>query len=1073
MENLGTRVISATNRFPFVAIAFFGLVLLGVLPPVASAQSTISGVVTDSSGSVMADAMVEAASDVLIERARTVTTGADGRYTFVDLRPGTYVVTVSKAGFATLKQTIVVPANVTVPVDAELKVGSVGETINVEARVATVDIENVAHPETLTRAEMDAVPTGRYMQSIASYAPGAHLNLPDIGGSQQIEQNYVSVHGNLSVQDIYMLDGLLVNTTYLDGQIQQYIDNAAVQETTLQTSNVTVDASGGGMFTNLVPKDGGNQFHGSLFAGGSGGSNFWQGNNLDKTLGLRGLSAQDKVAKIEDIDGSFGGPIMKDKLWFMLTGRDQVTWTQAGASTYPNGKPGIQDGYIYAGSLRLTYQANAKNKFSAFWLRNWKYKAHEIVDGGQEGFIPADPSVSSTQRNKWPMYYILQTKWTSTISPKLLTEVGMSISHLDYNDLYQEGIAQVPDTQAWYADTTARDLGTLRRYFAGRSNQYFQTSRSFFNGSATYVTGSHQIRGGVQYSFGPFKYSVTENGDGYSVFNNGAPVNFVALNTPYYQWPRLDADVGLYAMDTWRFKRFAITVGIRWEYLAGEIEAENAPAGRFVPARTVPKTTCSTVKGMGCWKDWTPRLGIVYDLFGNHKTALKAGFGKYNDAYSTGFTNNFNPMTGVSQNVTWNFPNPQAAGSPCAPVIFNGVAAPNPNCYATGGFGGAGALPGVGAGTLGSSINPAFGSVAAGTGVNLDPNWHRDYNYQYNAGIQQQVANGVTLNFNWYRRSQYQQTLILNYASGADAWTPLSITNPLDGTPITFYNLTKPVTNPVLVQTNAPQSLAKNVYTGFETFVTARLPRGMFGMFAWTIDRDLDRSCDQSAGTSTSITGSKLNDPNTLRYCDMFGQLYQNLGAMPSQPWQNEFKVQGAIPIRWGFVASASFYSNRYQYAYSPAPTPGGIATGGVINNGYLARLWNLTASSVYPANCVGCTPGARVFPAGTVLGQALETINLVAPGQVLTPRLNQLDLSLKKRFTLRERFVLEPQVQAFNILNSNAAVTESVTLGANAAPFLSKSACANSAAANCGLGGTVTTITNPRLLRLALMFQF
>ena len=57
-----------------------------------------------------------------------------------------------------------------------MKVGTVGETVNVEARVATVDIENVAHPETLTRAEMDALPTGRYMQSIGSATcQGAHF----------------------------------------------------------------------------------------------------------------------------------------------------------------------------------------------------------------------------------------------------------------------------------------------------------------------------------------------------------------------------------------------------------------------------------------------------------------------------------------------------------------------------------------------------------------------------------------------------------------------------------------------------------------------------------------------------------------------------------------------------------------------------------------------------------------------------------------------------------------------------------------------------------------------------------
>jgi hypothetical protein len=1074
MTKLVKGSIGAPSRLRAVAKGFSGLLLLCLMPSLASAQSTISGVVRDATGAVVANARVEAASDVLIEKTREATTNGEGRYAIVDLRPGTYVVTVTLEGFSAVKQTVVVPANVTVPVDAELKPGSVGETVTVQAREATVDVENVAHPETLTRAEMDLLPSGRYMQSIASYVPGAHLNLPDIGGSQQIEQNYISVHGAAATQDVYMLDGMLVNTTYGDGAIQQYIDNEAVQETIYQPTHNSTEVSGGGMFTNLVPKEGGNQFHVDFFGGGSGGSNFWEGDNRDKTTTLRGLGAQDKVVKIEDLDGSFGGPLKRDKLWFLLTGRRQVTWTQAGTSTYPDGRPGIQDGLIYAGSLRLTYQANAKNKFSAFWLRNWKYKAHEIVDGATGGVYPADPTTTSTQRNKWPMYYILQAKWTSTISPKLITDVGMSISHLDFNDLYQQGIDRTPFTPDWYALTTAADTGTLRRYFAGRDNQHYQTSRSYFSATATYVTGSHQIRFGAADSFGPYHQSFNKNGDGIINFVNGMPISFTANNTPYFQWPRLDADLGLFVTDTWHFKRLAITAGLRFEYLAAEIEAENAPAGRFVSARSVPQTTCDNVKGMGCWHNWAPRLGIVYDVFGNHKTAVKAAFGKFNSQYSTGFTNNFNPMTGVSQSVVWNFPNPNTPGSPCAPIVYGGVPAPNPNCYPTGGFNGAGALPGVGAGTLGPSVNPAFGSVAAGTGVHLDPNWHRDYSYGYTAGLQQQLANGVTLNFNWYRGAHYQSTLLLNYAVGPDAWAPMTITNPLDGTPLTFYNLTKAPPAPVLWQTNAPQSLVKNVYTGFETSVVARLPRGMFGIFGWTIDRDLDRSCAESAGNSIGLSGNRLNDPNALRFCDMFGSLYQDLGKTSNLPWQNEFKAQVAIPIHWGFVGSLSLYSNRYQYFYTPNPSlPGNIYTGGVFNNGYLARNWTLTANTVYPAHCVGCTPGARVFPTGFVMGQASEIVNLVAPGQVLTPRLNQLDIGLRKTIKFRERFILEPEAQVFNLLNNNAAVAESVTMGADAAPFLPKSACPSGSPANCGVGGAVTTITNPRLLRLALLVHF
>jgi hypothetical protein len=190
--------------------------------------------------------------------------------------------------------------------------------------------------------------------------------------------------------------------------------------------------------------------------------------------------------------------------------------------------------------------------------------------------------------------------------------------------------------------------------------------------------------------------------------------------------------------------------------------------------------------------------------------------------------------------------------------------------------------------------------------------------------------------------------------------------------------------------------------------------------------------------------------------------------------------------LRWGLVASASFYSNRYQYAYTSSPTPGAVGqldvrTGGVINNGYLARTWNLTANTVYPAHCVGCTPGARIFPAGFVMGQSSENINLMAPGQVLTPRLNQLDLSLKKTIRLGERFVLEPEAQVFNVLNTNAAVAEgvaipsatSLTASNDVSAFLPKSACTGSSLPNCGLGGNVNTITNPRLLRLALLFRF
>src|SRR5689334_25287977 len=82
----------------------------------ASAQSTISGLARDSSGAVMAGVKVEAASEALIERSRTVTTNGEGRYAIVDVRPGSYTVTFTMEGFSAVKLQVEVPANVTVPV---------------------------------------------------------------------------------------------------------------------------------------------------------------------------------------------------------------------------------------------------------------------------------------------------------------------------------------------------------------------------------------------------------------------------------------------------------------------------------------------------------------------------------------------------------------------------------------------------------------------------------------------------------------------------------------------------------------------------------------------------------------------------------------------------------------------------------------------------------------------------------------------------------------------------------------------------------------------------------------------
>src|SRR2546427_4019005 len=132
------------------AIAAAIFIALGalVLPTAARAQSTIAGVVKDMSGAVLPGVLVEASSDVLIERTRSVITDAAGQYKIVDLRPGVYVVTFTLAGFQTFRRDrLELPSSFTATVNADLKVGGVEETLTVTGESPIVDVQSTVHTQ--------------------------------------------------------------------------------------------------------------------------------------------------------------------------------------------------------------------------------------------------------------------------------------------------------------------------------------------------------------------------------------------------------------------------------------------------------------------------------------------------------------------------------------------------------------------------------------------------------------------------------------------------------------------------------------------------------------------------------------------------------------------------------------------------------------------------------------------------------------------------------------------------------------------------------------------------------------
>ena len=150
------------------------MVLAGILllPAAALAQSSIAGIVKDTSGAVLPGVTVEAASEALIERVRSSITDANGQYRIVDLRPGTYVVTFTLTGFNTIKREAVdVPSDFVVPVNADMPVGSLQETITVTGESPVVDLQSARRQRTLDSELIQSIPTVRSYSGLVRMIP--------------------------------------------------------------------------------------------------------------------------------------------------------------------------------------------------------------------------------------------------------------------------------------------------------------------------------------------------------------------------------------------------------------------------------------------------------------------------------------------------------------------------------------------------------------------------------------------------------------------------------------------------------------------------------------------------------------------------------------------------------------------------------------------------------------------------------------------------------------------------------------------------------------------------------------
>ena len=973
----------ALKRISFTIACFV------LLPAAAYSQASIAGVVRDTSGAVLPGVTVEAASPALIEKVRSVVTDGSGQYKVVDLRPGAYGVTFSLPGFSTVsRQGIELAGSFTATVNADMRVGVLEETITVTGEAPVVDLQSVTQQRVLDKEVLDAIPVGRNQHNVANLIPGMTGAL-DYGGTNNLNLNTLSVHGSRANDQRVMVDGMSISATSGDGQLSNFIpDMTSTQEVAVSYSAGAAEQAFGGVQMNMIPREGGNTFKGSLFATGVNES--FQSDNYSQALQVSGLRAPNALKVVYDVNPGVGGPIMKDKLWFYSAARWQTTQSyQAGLWENRNaGDPtrwdydpdynrrAVQPLVQKSANTRLTWQVTPKHKVAGFYEhqhRVWEFMSPTIAP-------------ESATKYDFPENEFVTGSYTAMLTNKWLVDVKVSDIIQGWKDRYPDGGSSLEFTKAlpdvFKTLIAVQEQGGLipNLLYRGagqtglgpfiRVKGYIASAQA----SASYVTGSHALKVGFLDTWGTRREDYTNiDANVRYRFNNGVPNLITEVATPYGFSSNLGAELGVYAQDKWTVSGLTLNLGVRFDYLNINFPEQHLGPGSLVPNRDITFANNDYL----AWKDISPRVGAVYDLFGNGRTALKVNLGRYVLAQrlSSTYTNLGNPVNAMANSVTrsWNdrgglginadyvpqcnLVNPQANGE-CGPISDFRFGQPVPSTVS----------------------DPAMLH-----GWNKRPD-----QWEFETSVQHQIAPRVGVEVGYFRRWYGNFTVTDNTLTALSDYTKYSITAPADAqlpngggyTVGALYNL-----NPDKVgQVNNFFTLASNYgdynenWNGVDVNLNLRLARGTVVQGGLSTGRTSLDVCDLRAKLPELTVIAPYVVGPTSPDCAIDGQ------------FQTQVKFLGTYLVPKVDVSIAATYRNL------PGPN--------IVSN-YVA------------SNAVVQPSLGRPLSGGA----ANATVNLVAPGTIFGEQTSLLDLRISKILRVG-RYRTALNLDLANLFNSSGVTS-------------------------------------------------
>jgi hypothetical protein len=1035
------------RRFGIIGALLVGALLL---PTAVFAQAAIAGTVKDSSGAVLPGVTVEAASPVLIEKIRAVVSDATGKYTIENLRPGTYAVTFTLTGFKSVKRdNVTVTGSATSTVDASMDIGTVNETITVAGETPIVDITSTRQQAVLNQEAVQSLPTSRNYITLARLVPGTIGGTNDVGGQNTGGAGGgVQIHGSRAADQRVTVNGVSVMTLQAGFAGGGQPDVGSAAEITVDTASLSAELATGGPRINFIPKDGGNTFSSATFFTYANDS--FQGHNFTSALQQAGLATPNKLAKTLDLNESVGGPIRRDKVWFVFSTR--YNRANSFVPVFANlnaGKPDVwtyspdldrpaqNRAWVQQNTLRVTWQVTSKIKVAGTQkIDQWCW----CPSGGNGTLLSATRSPEAALEFRFPRLRQEHAELTASLTNKLLlegvavhlferfgnTEPKVSHGSLD-NPLVEQTFPQmisVVEQNAFNGGAAGLRYRANNTYSNSKSQNYtYRVAASYVTGSHSFKTGWNDTFGSLStrtYNFQPIEYR----------FANGIPNQLTQWATPFTAQTNMDHDFGMFAQDVWRVNRYTISGAIRYDRLKTSFPEQSIRAGLLYPNRNL---NCGNTPSF-CEQDnldlknLSYRSGFAWDVRGNGKTALKVAANKYLLGQAlNGIATGPNPVNALvtAANRTWNdttFP----AGDPRRENFI-------PDCDL---------LNNAANGECGGASAPIGGTVPL---ARFDPDvltgWgHRPSDWEFQVGVQQEIVPRVSVDVAYFRRI-WQNFQVTDQVLNTDFTTrptyqPFNVVVPATsangvalpgaGSSLTYYDITPTQFGRTVNVSTLSDKIGdmSQHWQGVDVTLNGRLSNGLLFQAGYSTGRDTLDFCGVAAAAPAflNLFGAAPGGPG-LPPNGIYPQQFCHL----QEPFLHQFKAYGSYTIPKVDVQLAVTY--RDVPGYVLLDNPSGLRANFNATNTYLAANSDL-----------GRTLASGAAPTNNVV------LQIVNPDAVYLDRDRQLDLRIGKVVRwARTRSAIN--VDLFNALNRATILT------------------ANNSVASWQ---TPTSISNPRLLKVS-----